>query len=293
MINVYIPTYKRQDVLAMNLAKDTNVHLNFCIRHDDIERFDGLLKTKYVSFLKQGNVHVVDIGKDVIDLGDTRQRILDYCRNHNEQYCIMLDDTVSDIYNLDRNKSISECLIECVEQMKENQELNVMFALSTEQRKHHAQNIDSKYFLHCPAQGFIIDTFLAHKHNITFKPLSICGIEDMSFFIDTIKEGLLTCTNRQINMIVETTLKPKAGGTHVDSYSVEDKSDIYSTGLAKYAGEMYGVYFTKRYRHQIGSQCCFAAFDYDYLQDVLIKYRDENKQIIDSKFQIRKLERTK
>lgn len=289
MINVYVPTYKRQQPRALELAaKDNNVAVCFCVRHEELEK--GYYN---IPAFQKDNIKLIDLGSNVIDLGDTRQRILDYCRSHNEQYCIMLDDTVSDIYDLYSTQSISECLTRCIDQMKENTKLNVMFALSTEQRKHHAQDINSKYFLHCPAQGFIIDVNLAHKHNITFKPLSICGIEDMAFFIDTIKAGLLTCTNRQINMIVETTLKQKKGGTHTDSYSVEDKCDIYNTGLAKYAGEMYGVYFTKRYRHQIESQCCFAAFDYEYLQDVLIKYRDENKQIIDSQFQVRKLERSK
>ena len=285
MIDVFVPTYKRKTFRALELLKDINIRLNICVRHEE------LIKGFYKHLENKDRIHVVDIGCNVIDLGDTRQRILDYCFANHIRYCIMLDDTVSDIYSLSHDKSISDCLRLCIKQMRENQKLNIMFALSTEQRKHHAQDIDTKYFLHCPAQGFIIDTYLAKEYDITFKPLTICGIEDMAFFIDTLKAGLLTCTNRQINMIVETTLKQKKGGTHTDSYSVEDKCDIYNTGLARYAGPMYGVYFTKRYRHQIESQCCFAAFDYEYFIDVLIKYRHENQQIIKDKFKIRKLEK--
>lgn len=283
MINIYIPTYKRQQPKALSLLKDNNVKLCFCVRHEElITGFYDLPQ------FKNSNIELIDIGSNIIDIGDTRQRILNCCRLRNEKYCVMLDDTVSDIYNLDRNKSISECLSDCIKQMKENQELNVMFALSTEQRKHHAQDISAKYFLHCPCQGFIIDVELAKKHNITFKSQEICGSEDMAFFIDTIKEGLLTCTNKEYNMIVETTLKKKDGGTHVDVLTVEDKADMYATKLQKYVGDMYGVYFTKRYRHQIESQCCFAAFDYDYFNDVLVKYRHENEEIIKSKFKVRK-----
>lgn len=285
MIDIFIPTYQRLDMKALALLKDPNVRINFCVRGDAL---DSGFYDKFIEEHKNDNINMLNIGYNVIDLGDTRQRILDHCCNAGIRYCVMFDDTVSDVYNLDHNKSISECIEECIEQMKENQELNVMYAFSHEQRKHHAQDINTKYFLHCPAQAFIIDTFLAGKHNITFKPLSICGIEDMAFFIDTIKEGLLTCTNRQINIIVETTLKAKKGGTHTDSYTVEKKCDIYNTGLHEYVGDMYGVYFTKRYRHQIEDWVCFAAYDYDYFIDVLIKYRHENQNIIDSKFAVKK-----
>lgn len=285
MIDIFIPTYQRLDMKALGLLKDPNVRLNFCVRGDSL---DSGFYDAFIEAHRNDNINFVDIGYNVIDLGDTRERILEYCRQHRIRYCVMFDDTVSDVYNLDHNKSISECIEECIEQMKENQELNVMYAFSHEQRKHHAQNIDTRYFLHCPAQAFIIDTVLAEEHNVRFKPLEICGIEDMAFFIDTIKEGLLTCTNRQINIIVETTLKPKAGGTHTHSHTVEKKCDIYCTGLHKYVGDMYGVYFTKRYRHQIEDWVAFAAFDYDYFIDVLIKYRHENQNIIDSKFAVKK-----
>ena len=285
MIDIFIPTYQRLDMKALGLLKDPNVRLNFCVRGDSL---DSGFYDAFIEAHRNDNINFVDIGYNVIDLGDTRERILEYCRQHRIRYCVMFDDTVSDVYNLDHNKSISECIEECIEQMKENQELNVMYAFSHEQRKHHAQNIDTRYFLHCPAQAFIIDTVLAEEHNVRFKPLEICGIEDMAFFIDTIKEGLLTCTNRQINIIVETTLKPKAGGTHTHNHTVEKKCDIYCTGLQKYVGDMYGVYFTKRYRHQIEDWVAFAAFDYDYFIDVLIKYRHENQNIIDSKFAVKK-----
>lgn len=285
MIDIFIPTYQRLDIKALGLLKDPNVRLNFCVRGDSL---DSGFYDAFIEAHRNDNINFVNIGYNVIDLGDTRERILEYCRQHRIRYCVMFDDTVSDVYNLDHNKSISECIEECIEQMKENQELNVMYAFSHEQRKHHAQNINTRYFLHCPAQAFIIDTILAEEHNVRFKPLEICGIEDMAFFIDTIKEGLLTCTNRQINIIVETTLKPKAGGTHTHSHTVEKKCDIYCTGLHKYVGDMYGVYFTKRYRHQIEDWVAFAAFDYDYFIDVLIKYRHENQNIINSKFAVKK-----
>ena len=285
MIDIFIPTYQRLDMKALQLLKDENIRLNFCVRGEALDSgfYDGLKEQ-----LKDQNVEFIDLGYNIIDLGDTRQRILEYCLIKDIRYCVMFDDTVSDVYNLDHNKTISECIQECIDQMKENKELNVMYAFSHEQRKHHAQNIDTKYFLHCPAQAFIIDVYLAAEHDITFKPLSICGIEDMAFFIDTLKAGLLTCTNRQINIIVETTLKPKQGGTHTHNHSVEKKCDIYCTGLQKYVGDMYGVYFTKRYRHQIEDWVAFTAFDYEYFIDVLIKYRHENQNIIDSKFAMKK-----
>ena len=282
MIDIYIPTYKRKYFKALELLNDKNIRLNLCVRHSEIENnfYSHLYDNHQIAF--------VDLGNDIHDIGDTRERIIMFCQAHNIQYCIMLDDTVSDIYYLnDTSVSPSTCLQLCIEQMKKNQDLNIMFALSTEQRKHHAQNINTEYFLHCPAQGFIIDTYLCQKYNINFHSLKIVGSEDMAFFIDTLKAGLLTCTNRNINMIVETTLKQKSGGTHTDKYSVERKSDIYTSNLRKYVGNMYGVYFTKRYRHQIESQCCFTAFDYDYFIDVLIKYRHENQQIIDDKFKVK------
>lgn len=285
MIDIYVPTYKRKTFRILELLKDKNIRLNLCVRRSEIEN------NFYEHLYNNPQINFVDLGNNICDIGDTRERIICFCQAHNIKYCIMLDDTVSDIYYKDSNYitdvSSSACLKMCIEQMKENEEMNVMFALSTEQRKHHAQDINTKYFLHCPAQGFIINTELCKQHNINFHSLKIVGSEDMAFFIDTLKAGLLTCTNRHINMTVETTLKQKSGGTHTDKYSVERKSDIYTSNLRKYVGNMYGVYFTKRYRHQIESQCCFTAFDYEYFIDVLIKYRDENKQIIDSQFKVK------
>ena len=281
MIDIFIPTYNRKELKCLSLLKDTNVRLNLCVRHSAIE-------SNFYDFCKHQNVRLVDIGKPR-DIGCTRRNILDYCFVHHIKYCIMLDDTVSNIYSTENSMSISECLNNIIHYMSTNDyaDLSAIFALSTENRKHHAF-IDNGYFYHCPVQGFVINVPLVYKHHITFKSLRECGSEDMAFFIDTIKAGLITCTNTKINMSVDTPMKKKQGGTHNNNaLSVEKRNDIMTTQLRKYIGNMYGVYFTKRYRHQIEDDVCFTAFDYDYFIDVLIKYRNENKNIIDSQFKIK------
>lgn len=280
MLDIFIPTYNRKDLKCLSLI-ETDIRLNLCVRHSAIENnFYDFCKDKI-------NINLIDIGEP-IDIGETRQFILEYCYKNNIKYCIMLDDTVSNIYSTDKYRSITECLNNIINYMSTNDyaELSAIFALSTENRKHHAFK-DIGYFYHCPVQGFVINVPLIFKHNISFKSLKECGSEDMAFFIDTIKEGLITCTNTNINMIVDTPMKKKQGGTHNKSLSVEERNDIMTTQLRKYIGNMYGVYFTKRYRHQIEDYVCFTAFDYDYFIDVLIKYRDENLNIIKDKFKIK------
>ena len=281
MIDIFIPTYNRKELKCLSLS-NKDIRLNLCVRHSSI-------KNDFYDFCKDmPNVNLLDIGEPA-DIGETRQAILEYCYKNNIQYCIMLDDTVSNIYSTDKYRSITECLNNIINYMHTNEysELSAIFALSTENRKHHAF-INNGYFYHCPVQGFVINVPLVFKHNISFKSLKICGSEDMAFFIDTIKAGLITCTNTNINMIVDTPMKKKKGGTHNNhSLSVEQRNDIMTSQLRQYAGNMYGVYFTKRYRHQIEEDVCFTAFDYDYFIDVLIKYRHENKKIIDSQFKVK------
>lgn len=284
MVKIFIPTYNRKTFNALHLLNDENVKLMLCVRHSMI------INNYYKELLnKYDRIELVDIGEPN-EIGQTRENILKYCQNKKIKYCVMLDDTISNIRDVtDETLTISQCINKCIQQMQTNlfSDLSVLFALSTPKRNHHG-SLSQEYFYHCPAQGFIIDTELCKQHDVHFLNMSICGSEDMAFFIDTIRAGLITCTNPKIVMIGDMPMKSKVGGTHVENdNTIEKRNDKFITGLKKYVGDMYGVYFTKRYRHGLKEYVCFTAFDYDYFYDVLIRYRSENEQIIKSRFKVK------
>lgn len=282
--NIAVPTYKRKNPKIFNMLKDENIKITLFVREEE-------LQSGFYNDIKNDRVEIISIGTDVIDLGDTRQRILQYYIDNNIKYCIMFDDVIENIYDTsDQTKTISQCIEECVNRL-ENDELKdlcIFYQFHRENLKRCISDKNNKkYFICCPFQALIINTEIAKKYNIKYHTFSKIGAaEDEAIFADSLKAGLITCGNTKICIEGKMPCVKSDGGTHVNENDTEYKADYVQGLLDKYIGPMYGVYCTKKYRSNIKCMYAFANFDYDYFYSVLIEQRDKNKKIIDSKFKI-------
>lgn len=286
MLNkICVPTYNRKNpkILKM-LEKDKNLVLSFCVRGELLD--SGF----YDDFKNNPQIELLNLGYGLTNLGHTRQRIMQYCKDKKIKYVTMLDDTLDDIYDIiDMGKPISQILDEVIDRLENDplKDLCVMYQFHRPERKRCISDKEhKKYFVCCPVQAFTINVDKAFEYGLTFKSYDEAGSEDEAFFVDTLKKGLITCSNTNVNISGDIAAVRKEGGTHESDDILENIADYRETKLAQYAGEMYGVYYTKRYRTNIGCLFSMATFDYDYFYDVLISRREQNKKIIDSEFKV-------
>lgn len=282
---LYVPTYKRQSpkILKM-LDKDENLEMTFVVRKSDYDvgYYDKLKLINRLHFLPIENVH---------DAGETRAEIMKKAKEEGIKYCIMFDDGLDTLYcENDSSKSISQCLQDCVNRLENDRlkDLCIIYEFYRKSRHYSNMPLTSKYFLENPIQAFIINTELAFKEGLNFKSNSIVGFDDEAFFIDTLKHGLITCSDS--SYVIDGVLPgvKKEGGVHEGQF--EQTEALRTSKFAKltlnYTGRMYGVYQTKRYRRTIGLCIPCTQFDMNYFYRTLVEKRKENEEVIKSNFLI-------
>ena len=283
---VFVPTYNRKEpnILKM-LENDPILHINLCVRSDEDDKgfYDELKKNPRIGILR--------CGYNLYDSGGTRIAIMEYCWIAGIKYAVMFDDPISNVHDtMDKEKLISTCIAECVERLETDPMSDncILFQFHRAERKYTNVSLDSKYFVGMPLQAFIVNTDLAFETGLQFGTRNEVGFEDEAFFIDSVKEGLITCSDTRY--LVEGGLPnvPKAGGSHANmgAETLEQKYDRLQQVFLKHIGPTYGVYLTKAYRKSIGGLCSYGLFDYAFFKDVLVDNRELNKDIIESKFQI-------
>ena len=287
-----VPTYKRKSPLILNmLEKDENLEIYFCCRNEEIET--GF----YDDLSRLDRVHIVNLGDGLTELGETRQRVLEYCKNEGVQYCCMFDDGISNVVNELTNDSISNVFTSCIDLM-ENDKLSeyiIGFTFTkryylndisnTWKKRHNTEVKDRNYFLVHAGQAVMINVDKAFEHNISYKNMNICGFEDAAFEGDSIKEGLIWAGRKHIMIdgLVPNCAKP--GGSHHDNFNIESKYDKQNKLCYNYLN-MMGIHIRKKYEYYCGGYCSFIMWDFDYFYTVLCSQRKQNMKIIHSKFSL-------
>lgn len=283
MINIYVPTYgRKQPAILSMLDKDVNICINLCVRTEDYRNgFYDHLKNIW-------RINIIPIGENIHDIGETRQAILKYCYDRNIQYCTMIDDGITNIKDTTSRMSISQCVENAIYKMRNDvfSDLVFMYGFYREGMRYIGVHKDDTYFVGLTQQAFVIDVSKCYKHNIIFKPLNVCGIEDIAFLLDGIKEGLITIGNT--NLVIEGKMpnKPEIGGNH-KSLSNKDLASRYDSQhkvLEKYIGNIYGMSLEKKFRKSLNESVTYAILNYAYFRDVLVFNRDKNSDIISAKF---------
>lgn len=286
-----VPTYGRKEpkILEM-LKKDKSLEIDFFVRGEDYDRgfYDELKRKK--------RVKVHSLGRGLHELGETRQRILEWCQSYDVRYCCMFDDGIVDVVDeMIPQLTISEVFEHCIHLMQTDKlhdnivgwsfhKRNGIYADGSTCKWNDDHVKQERYFLTMPAQALIIDVAMTTFHKIEYKSLDEVGFEDCAFFADCVKEGLIFGARKYIKIDGAVPNEKKVGGSHVASEDIELKYDEQNKRCLEYIGNMMGVYVEKRYRSFAKGLMSYIIFDTDYYREVLCEKPKENAQIIKSKF---------
>lgn len=281
MIDIYVPTYGRKNPKILSLLRDKNIRLHLCVRHETLKEYEHLKSYARLS--------LVDLGTGIEELGETRKRIIEHCLNEGLKYCIMFDDGLTKVSDLsDENKTISDSIEEAIKFLKKKQkEHKEVFCYTFYRLGNRFLGVHKadEYFVGFPLQAEIIDLDYIRKYNINFKSMKEVGLEDIAFFVDAVKAGLIFVSNQDIHIEGKLPNVIEEGGSHQEDIDAfEKKRDNDHKKLMQYVGKMYGIMLTKKYRESLGFCLTYAKIDFSYFRDVLVYHREENKKIIDNKF---------
>lgn len=283
MIDIYVPTYGRKSPKILQFLKDENIRLHLCVRHETLKEYEHLVSNERIS--------LVDLGTGIEDIGETRKRVVSHCISEGLKYCIMFDDGLTKISDRTKKDStISSCIEEAIDFLKRKQKEHeevfcyTFYRLGNDFLGVHKTD---EYFVGFPLQAEIIDLDYIRKYKINFKSMKEVGLEDIAFFVDAVKEGLIFVSDQDINIEGKLPNVIEEGGNHQEDVTAfEKKRDESHKTLMRYVGNMYGIMLAKKYRESLGFCLTYAKIDFSYFRDVLVFHRKENKKIIDNKFMI-------
>lgn len=291
MEKIYVPTYNKTEIpIVKMLDLDSNLEIVLCIRDEEKDKYN--VKTLVQDKIKN-RLNILNLGRNIHDLGETRKRIVQHCIDMNERFCIMLDDGLVDINNLaysNMTNHISTFLYDCRQEIHLDELSDLIFAFTFRRKtdKFIGVSESDRYLCGLPLQAVIINVDCCRKNDLNYTSMSICGLEDTAFMIDGLKKGLITIgTVAQIEGKLPNTLSK--GGSHIQNESEEAfefRRDIDNAKLRKYIGDIYGVEYTKKYRESLGFSLQYCRIDFEYFRDVLIKYRKHSKKLIETQFKI-------
>lgn len=284
---IYVPTYNRQlPAITQMLDDDTSLHIKFCIRDEVDEHFYDELKKKYSS-----QVEFINLGTDIEDLGETRKRILSIAEKET-QYCVMLDDSLTNITDkIHPEKSIHETIESAIQFLEEKMDKNTFVFCYTFYRDGNqflGVTPTDEYFVGFPLQACIISTLHTRAFGLNYHTMKLVGLEDIAFFIDSVKHGLICVSNQDIVIDGKGPNSFLKGGSHNESIQeFIEMRDLQHKRLMRYIGNMYGIMLTKMYHKRLGFPLTYARIDFSYFREVLVYNREKNIEIINNKFLIK------
>lgn len=288
-----VPTYNRKEPKILDMAKkDPQLEVNLFVRQEAID--DG-----FYDHLKDiKNVIIRSLGYGVTCIGDTRQRIIEWCIQNDVKYCAMFDDGICNFVDerivLD-DVSISKTFEETVALMEYDPLIDRMVGFGFIKRLSYYANgtiaiyddshlVENDYFMFAPFQTAIWNVELIKKHNLRFHTIQEVGFEDCAFFADCLKSGLVFGSRSWLKVDGVVPNETKAGGNHTLTENIEHKYDAQVKTCMKYIGNMYGVYIDKRYRSYAHGLLGFIVFDLNYFREVLVYKPEQNRSLIEGGF---------
>ena len=204
-------TYKRKYPKIFDmLFKDPELVIHFGVRREEYENgfYDNWKDNSQIKFILLDNV---------VDAGDTRQKILDACHEMKYKYVVQFDDTVRNIRHMRKTYTATKCIETAIEEI-ENSELNPIgfefVRAGTTERKTHKAYI----------QAWIINIERLFETGIRFKCVKDVGWDDFVFSWEVHNTGFYTITDPDLVRVAKSTYPwaNEAGGTHVgESFDVK------------------------------------------------------------------------
>lgn len=290
---VCVPTYNRKEPKCLEMLElDKELELDLFVRQELID--SGF----YDELAKRERVHLHSLGEGVTCIGDTRERIFNWCKSHNVKYCAMFDDGMCNVINTRNERlSISNVFNMCVDIMEKSPLKDKYAGFCYVKRVAYyadgrtAIYDDSKlaeedYFLFGPFQTCLWNIDIIKEHDLHVHTLEEVGFEDCAFFADCLKKGLVFGSRKYIKVDGVVPNETKSGGNHTLTENIEKKYDKQIAKCMEYIGNMYGVYVKKRYRSYAKGLLGLITFDLDYFREALVLRPEENKTVIERGFQI-------
>ena len=288
---ICIPTYNRLDPLCFNmLQSDSDITLNMFVRQELLD--SGF----YDSWKSLERVNVISLGYGLEELGETRERIMDWCRAHKVRYCLMLDDGVKRVRGNLEDVGVDACMTRAITRLKRDalgdkclgMTLCKIFGYLPDGKSVACPYLPRRqYFNTIPTQAVLLDVKRVSMAGLHYRSLKRVGFEDCAFFVDALKKGCVYAADDSIwfNAIVPNAKKP--GGSHANlDYDLEAKYDAQMKRCWEYIGPMYGVRMEKRYRSYAQCMLTMIEFNLDYFYEVLIASPEKNRKIIEKRFAI-------
>lgn len=287
---ICIPTLNRLDPLCFNLLEENaDICLNMFVRQELLDR--GF----YDSWKPLTRVNIVSLGYGLEELGETRERIMDWCRAHKVKYCLMLDDGVKRVYLDDNVRGVNDVVSRAISRLERDSfgdkcigmTLCKIYAYNGDKRIVCPSTHRREYFMNLPTQAVLLNVERVSKAGLHYRSLKQVGFEDCAFFVDAVKKGCVYASDDAFLFDAVVPNAKKIGGSHANlDYDLEAKYDAQMKRCFEYIGPMYGVHMEKRYRKYADCLLTMIVFNLDYFYEVLISEPEKNRKIVEKRFAI-------
>ena len=274
-INIFIPTDKNNLKILDLLKNDKLLKINLCVKSelDDNKIFDNLKNNS--------QINIIRLGYNLKTLGEMKQNIINYCNKNNYEFCPLFNDNIISLYSYDNEKIKCSELIKNSINLIKNDELNKYIAGFTFINQNKEKTIKSYLYLSIlPKGAYILNIKNIIKNNISFKSSNIYGFEEMNFFIDCLKNGLIFIDRVNYNF--------------KDIYNIKETNKILKLTTTQtilslnYISNIFGITVGYKYSKRLNEQHMYITPDLNYFRDVLVYNREKNKNIILNNFNIMK-----
>lgn len=212
-------TYKRKDPKILTMLKsDPSLKITFGVRRE--EYVSGFYSDwEKADWCEQVRFALLD---NIVDAGDTRQKILDWAHDKGYQYCVMLDDTVEALRDEQFPDAPPSVVIENAINVIEQSELKPIGLEFLRPGCSVAKK--RKAYI----QAWIIDIERLFDANIKFESVRDVGWDDFVFSWQVHNAGFYTLGLPRFTRIAKSTYPwaNQPGGTHVgESFDVQKMID--------------------------------------------------------------------
>lgn len=209
---ICIPTYKRKWPTILSCIR-LNQDLEFVmfVRKEDYDNGyynEPQFKIDNLKFITIDNVE---------ELGMTREKILQYAIDNNYKYCMQIDDSQFGLQDVsDKYRKLSEIIEYCIKRFKNDKYKDKAFAMNFCREAYYIRPYD-QYFISQLCQTFILNCKVCKEHDLHFRNLNECGLEDLAFTIEAVDKGLVELTDtRFIRVGRPGAVRGEKGGCHDD-----------------------------------------------------------------------------
>lgn len=225
---ICIPSYKREHPCILSLVRNTpELDFFFCVRRSEYEAGfynKSQFEMSNLRFMLLDNVNCI---------GETREAILQHSIDDGYKYCLMIDDTQFCIHDSsNRINNFSSILKVCLNRFETDKLAKRAVAFNFS-RKSFAYSIDKHetYFITQLCQTYILNLDLVKKYDLHFKRMDLVGVEDLVFYYELCKKGLVVLSDTRFMRIGLMPSARKQGGCHVGNEHRSEK-DVQSERFA-------------------------------------------------------------